>query len=154
MDEQQDILGKLEKVAAPVIEGEGLELYDIEYKRESTGWVVRFYIWHDDGVKIEDCVRVSKQLNILLDVEDIIKHPYNLEVSSPGMNRHLKKNRHFEKAIGSMVKIKTIDFIDNRKTFKGLITKLENGVVVIDEGTRTVNVPLNNISSAKLEIEF
>jgi ribosome maturation factor RimP len=151
----QNTLSKLEKIALPVIEGEGLDLYDIEYKRESNGWVVRFYLFKEgEGVKIADCAKVSRQLNVLLDVEDVIKHPYNLEVSSPGLTRSLKKLRHFEKSTGSLVKIKTKELVDNKKIITGVLEKVEGEDIFILENGITIKIQFNNINAAKLEIEI
>lgn len=153
--EQTVIIEKLEKIARPVIEGEGLILYDLEYKRENTGWVVRFYILRQDGnVSIDDCVKVSRQLNVLLDVEDPIGHPYNLEVSSPGLTRSLKKLEHYSLSLGESVKLKTKENIDGRKIFHGKIESVEGENIVINEKGKSITIPFNIILSAKLDIEI
>lgn len=153
--EEKDLLQKLESLAKPVIEGEGLILYDTEYKREKSGWVVRFYIFRQDGyVSIDDCVKVSRQLNTLLDVEDLIDHPYNLEVSSPGMDRFLKKREHFEMAIGETVKFKTKEAIDGKKTFIGKVISVEGSNVIIRGDKKEIAIDIQNIQDAKIQIDY
>ncbi len=153
--EEKKLLQKLEDLAKPVIEGEGLILYDTEYKREKTGWVVRYYIFRQDGyVSIDDCVRVSRQLNTLLDVEDLIDHPYNLEVSSPGMERFLRKIEHFEMAIGETVKLKTKEVVDGRKTFTGKVVSIEGKNIILKEDKKKFSIDIDNIQDAKLQIDY
>ncbi len=153
--EEKDLLRKLEELAKPVIEGEGLILYDIEYKRERSGWVVRFYIFKQGGyVSIDDCVRVSRQLNNLLDVEDLIDHPYNLEVSSPGMERFLRKIEHFQMALGETVKLKTKELVDGRRTFTGTVISIEDKNVILKEQNKRFSFNINNIQDAKLQIDY
>lgn len=153
--EEKELLQKLEDLAKPVIEGEGLILYDTEYKRERSGWVVRFYIFRKDGyVSIEDCVRVSRQLNTLLDVEDLIDHPYNLEVSSPGMDRFLRKIQHFELAIGEKVKLKTKETIEGKKTFTGKIISIEGSNIILQDEKKKIGINIENIQDAKLQIDY
>jgi ribosome maturation factor RimP len=153
--EEKELLKKLEELAKPIIEGEGLILYDIEYKREKSGWVVRFYIFRKDGyVSIDDCVRVSRQLNTLLDVEDLIDHPYNLEVSSPGLDRFLKKIEHFELAIGETIKLKTKESIDGKKTFVGKLIAIEGKDVIIKDDKKRFSIDIDNIHDAKIQIDY
>ncbi len=152
---EQELIEKIEKIASPVVEGEGLAVYDIEFRREAEGWVLRLFIYNPDGnVGIDDCVRVSRQLNHLLDVEDVIEHSYNLEVSSPGLTRSLKKIRHFEHSLNSLVKIKTKEPVDNEKIIKGRIIKVEGNVITIKTDRKDVNLDFDNIISAKLELEI
>lgn len=152
MDEK-GILTKLEEIAKPVIEKLGLELYDLEYKRESGGWVVRVFINSSDGITIDDCVRVSRQLNLLLDVEDIIPHSYNLEVSSPGLTRTLKKIGHYEKSIGSKAKIKLREPYKNSKTLVGIIKSVEGQIIFFEINKEILEIDFDNIENAKLQID-
>lgn len=153
MDEKS-IISKLEEIAKPVIEKLGMDLYDLEYKRESNGWVVRVFIdKRDGGVSIDDCVKVSRQLNVLLDVEDIIPHSYNLEVSSPGLTRALKKLSHYEKSVGLKAKIKIKEPLNNRKTFSCVIEAVEGDDVLIDVEGEKIKINFNNIENAKLQID-
>ncbi len=152
MDEKA-IISKLEEVIQPVVEKLGLDLYDIEYKRDRSGWVVRVFISSKDGVTLNDCVRVSKQLNLLLDVEDIISHSYNLEVSSPGLTRTLKKLGHYEKSIGETAKVKLKEPFKNMKTFTAIIKSVEGDKIFFEIGKEIVEISFDNIEKAKLEID-
>ncbi len=153
--EERLLIEKLEEIAKPVIEGEGLILYDTEYKRERTGWTVRFYIFRKDGyVSIDDCVKISRQLNVLLDVEDLIPHSYNLEVSSPGLDRFLKRLEHFELAKGEEVKIKLKEPLEGKKIFIGKVVDVEDGNVVIEEKGQKFFINFDNIYDAKIQIDY
>lgn len=151
---EQEIVERVEEIATPVVEGEGLSIYDIEFKRKSEGWVLRVFLFKEGGVSIDDCVKVSRQLNVLLDIEDIINHPYNLEVSSPGLTRTLKKLRHFEKSLNSVVKLKTKEPVDGERLFKGVIAKVEGDLITIKTDKKDVDIVFDNIISAKLEIDI
>jgi len=153
--EESLLIEKLEKIAKPVIEGEGLILYDTEYKRERAGWTVRFYIYRKDGyVSIDDCVKISRQLNILLDVEDLIPHSYNLEVSSPGLDRFLKKMEHFELAKGEEVKVKLKEPLEGKKFFIGRVVDVDDGKVIIEEKGQKFLIDINNVADAKIQIDY
>lgn len=152
MDENSLVV-KLEEIVKPVVEKLGLDLYDLEYKRDSSGWVVRVFINSQDGVSIDDCVRVSKQLNVLLDVEDLIKHSYNLEVSSPGLTRVLKKIKHFEKSIGAKVKVKLKEPYKDKKTFTGVIKSVLDNKIFFEVNDEIIEIDFDNINSAKVEID-
>lgn len=155
MLKEKDVVEKVEKIANPIVEGEGLSIYDVEFKREPQGWVLRVFICRERGnVSIDDCVKVSRQLNVLLDVEDVIEHAYHLEVSSPGLTRSLKKIRHFEKSINSVVKIKTKEPIDGEKVFKGTIVDVSSNIVTVKSGEKEFKVDFENILNAKLELDI
>lgn len=155
MEKEKEVIEKVEKIAKPVIEGEGLAIYEIEFKRERKGWVLRIFLYRSDGsVSIDDCVKVSRQLNVLLDVEDVIGHPYNLEVSSPGLTRSLKKIEHFGKSVNSLVKIKTKEPVEGERIIRGVIEKVEGKTVFIRTEKKQFNVDFENIIQAKLEIEI
>lgn len=148
------ILGSIESIANPVVSAEGMEIVDIEYKRESRGWVLRLYIDKEGGVTIDDCSNISSQLSHLIDVYELISHPFTLEVSSPGLDRPLKKEKDFVKYNGKLVKIKTRDPLESRKNFKGRLLGYSEGVVTIDTGAEIIGLPLNKIVKANLEYEF
>jgi len=153
MLKEQELIEKVEKIATPVVEGEGLSIYDIEFKREPEGWVLRIFLFKEgEGVSIDDCVKVSRQLNVLLDVEDLITHPYNLEVSSPGLTRTLKKLSHYKKSLNSLAKIKTKEPVDGEKVFKGLIAKVDGDIITIKTDKKDVSIAFDNIINAKLEL--
>jgi ribosome maturation factor RimP len=147
----------------PLCDELGYELVDLEYRRESHGWVLRVFLDKEGGITLDDCAVASRQISSLLDVEDLITTSYSLEVSSPGLERPLKKAADFERFAGSQVKIKTIDPVDpegtgkRQKTFAGELLGIDNGDVVIQLQNRTttrVHIALQNIDTARLVLDF
>ncbi|MDJ0720122.1 MAG: ribosome maturation factor RimP [Desulfobacterales bacterium] len=138
------------RLAEPVCYDEGLELVYVQYRRESNGRVLRFFIDKTGGVSLDDCTRVSRQLSDILDVnlEDI--GPYHLEVSSPGTDRPLGKPEDFARFEGHRALIRTLQPIDGRKNFKGILKGISaDGVCLACDNEETV-IPLDKISIARL----
>lgn len=157
-----DLIGRIEVLLLPLFEEMGLELVDIEYRREPHGWVLRFFLDKEGGINLDDCAVASRQISSLLDVEDVIPTAYNLEVSSPGLDRPLKKPADFERFTAQLVKIKTLDAMDidgsgkRRKTISGRIIALEQENLVIAplDSQDEVRIVLSNIDTAHLVPEF
>jgi len=148
---------EVEKLVFPILEEEGMELVDIEYKigRGRGKGILRLYIDKPDGVKIDDCERVSKRIDSILDKSDIIGGRYLLEVSSPGLDRPLKKEEDFKRFIGRLIKVKTFSPIDNQNTFVGTLKDYKEEVVTLEMRERKViEIPMKNIAKANLEIKF
>ena len=145
-------------LATPILTEIGLELVDIEYVKEGKNWFLRIYIDKDNGVDIEECGLVSERLSEKLDALDPIPHNYFLEVSSPGAERPLKKEKDYQKAIGKNVFIKTYEPIDGEKAFEGLLTKFEGDTVTIEVKIKTrkkiITLPFDKIASARLAVTF
>ena len=114
---EEKLIEVIREIMNPLILEKGLELVDIEYRREPRGKILRIYIDREGGVTIGDCTTISRELGTLLDVYDVVPGPYNLEVSSPGLDRPLKKPRDFERFKGKKVRIKTKSDIQNTKLF-------------------------------------
>ena len=150
----QEIIDRIRTLAEPILLGEGIELVEVQYRREARGWVLRLYIDKEGGVTLEDCTHVSHEINRHLDVEDFIYAPYTLEVSSPGLSRPLKTEKDFLKYRNHRIKVMTCDPIEKRRQFKGtLLGFFENQIEMeLDEGI--VTIPLSNVVKAHLEIEF
>lgn len=138
------------ELVGPVCKDEGLELVFVEYRRETGGRVLRLYLDRQDGITLDDCIAVSRQISDLLDVhlEDV--GPYRLEVSSPGTDRPLGKPSDFERFKGEQVRIKATVPIEGQKNFKGVLEGLINNRVKVDMGDRGVEIPLEEISKARL----
>lgn len=145
----------------------GLEVFDLSFRRESSGWVLRLIIDRPDtgaGVEvgIEDCQRVSRDFGTLVDVEDerfgaALGTHYTLEVSSPGLDRPLRLDRgdaDFRRFEGRLAKIVTREPVAGQTAFAGRLAGVEDGAVLMTEGKRTHRVPLALISRAKLDVEF
>jgi ribosome maturation factor RimP len=166
-------LEELRAAATRVAEGHGLELFDLQVRRESIGWVVRVMIDRPEPpderasdadvewVGIEDCQRVSRDLSTLLDVEDELTAGltagYTLEVSSPGLDRPLRLERgedDFRRFAGRLVKIVTAEPVEGQSHFAGRLSGVEDGRVLVAEGRRVHRVPLGAIKRARLDVEF
>lgn len=148
---------KLTELAEPIVRGLGYELVDLEWKREGQGWVLRVFIDRKDaaGVSLDDCADVSHQLSTTLDVADVISQAYQLEVSSPGLNRPLKKEADFRRFVGKKAKIRTRHPVgENRRNFSGEILSVEAGRVKIDVGDQVCDVPVDDVEKANLIYEF
>ena len=148
---------KLTELAEPIVRGLGYELVDLEWKREGQGWVLRLFIDRLDGanVSLDDCADVSHQLSTTLDVADVISQAYHLEVSSPGLDRPLKKEADFRRFVGKKAKIRTRHPIgENRRNFSGEILSVEAGRVRIDVGDQVCDVPVDEVEKAHLIYEF
>lgn len=146
---------RLRSLLLPLVEGEGLELVDLVFRREGRGWVLRIYIDKPGGVTLEDCQRISEQAGDILDVEDLIDHPYRLEVSSPGLDRPLRTDSDFLRFLGRKVRIMTSSPIAGQRMFVGHIRAFKDGQVTIEEkGNRFFTIPLAQIARARLEVEF
>lgn len=148
----------VEDLLTPILSNLDLELVDIEYVKEGKNWFLRIYIDKDSGVDIEECGLVSERLSEKLDELDPIPHNYFLEVSSPGAERPLKKEKDYQKAIGKNVFIKTYEPIDNEKTFEGTLKAFDGENVTIEVKIKTrkkeVVVPFDKIASARLAVTF
>jgi len=149
---------RVRALAEPLVAAEGKELVEVEFVREREGFILRLYIDKPGGgVGLEDCVQVSHALEVPLDVEDVIPAEYHLEVSSPGVNRPLKRLEHFQKVKGQKVKVKTFGPLGDppRKNFTGLLSEVEGEAVTVQvEGAGAFRIPLKDIAKANLEFEF
>lgn len=144
-----------ERLLEPIIEANNFELYDVEYVKEVGNWYLRAYIDKEDGISIDDCELVSRALSDLLDEKDFIDDAYILEVSSPGLGRQLKKDKHFAKSIGEEVEIKLYKAIDKKKEFAGILTAYDKDTITIeleDETTMTLN--RSDVAMVRLALDF
>jgi ribosome maturation factor RimP len=149
----QKIKEEIQSVVEPILEEEGFELVDLEYHREKTGWVLRLYADKEGGINIADCARISEWVGDVLEVKDIIPGAYTLEVSSPGLDRPLKKIKDFMRAINKSVRVQTSQPVDGRKNFKGTLWAVEGDCITVEceEGT-LYRIPLNQVARARLII--
>lgn len=141
-------------IACPVVEDIGFELIDVEYLTMNGRWVLRLYVDKEGGVTIDDCVSVSRELGDLLDVKDVISHEYVLEVSSPGLNRPLKREKDFIKFTGKKIKCRMTDPVDGQKNFSGLLKGIKEGRILLKIESGMVELPLDGIEKANLVYEF
>lgn len=138
----------------PVLITEGLELVDVEYKKEGKNWVLRIFIDKEGGVTVEDCQKVSHLTGDLIDVEETITTPYSLEVSSPGLNRALKREKDFLKFKGREIRLHTLSPIENRKKFTGTLKDFKDQTVFLELDGKLFEIPLRQVGKANLVIEI
>ncbi len=150
----ETIIKQVEAVASPVLKELGLELLEVQYRREQNGWVLRLIIDRPDGVSLDDCAAASREIGQLLDIEDFIDQAYNLEVSSPGLDRPLKSMDDFKRFKGRKAKIKTIAPIAGEHVFIGRIQQTDGETIILDVGPKEVRIPFAEIAKARLEVEF
>ena len=150
---EKEIVDRVRMIVDPILSDEGMELVDLEYRRESKGWVLRLYLDKEGGITLDDCTRVSQEVGRILDVEDFIQTQYTLEVSSPGLSRRLKNEKDFMKFRGHLVKVKTFDSIANRRQFKGKLLGISENKVGIESDEGIFQIPLSNVAKANLEID-
>lgn len=152
--DKKGIVEKIEKLAIPLLALEGLELVDIEFKKEGHGLVLRFYIDREGGVSLDTCSKASEVLDGMLDTEDLIASSYILEVSSPGIERPLKKPKDFEKFVGSKIFAKTRVKIEDRKHFTGIIKATSKNKFTIECENVTTDIPYSEVTNAHLVVDF
>jgi ribosome maturation factor RimP len=145
---------RAEKLLEPIAAANGVEIYDVEYVKEGSDFYLRAYIDKADGVNILDCENVSRALSDELDKEDFIPDAYILEVSSPGLGRTLKKDRHLQKSLGQEVEIKLFKPIDKCKEFAGELESYDADTIVIktEGGSKTFN--RSEIALIRLALDF
>jgi len=138
----------------PILDEMGFELVDVLYLAKDGRWVLRIYIDRDGGVTIDDCARVSGEISDLLDVKDIIEHEYVLEVSSPGLNRLLKREKDFIRAIGKKIKVRMAIPVNGQRNFTGNLTDYQNRTLYVEMERGVVELPWQEIEKANLVYEF
>lgn len=135
----------------PVVDSMGYELVGVEFHGGEHHGVLRIYIDSENGITVDDCAKVSRQLSAVLDVEDPIVQAYDLEVSSPGINRPLFKRLDYQNYAGNEVKIKLAVALDGRKNFSGVLQGIDdNDQVIIDVDNEIFELPLHDIAKANL----
>ena len=149
---------RAEELLKPIATANGCEIYDVEYVKEGSDWYLRAYIDKEGGVSINDCEAVSRAFSDRLDEEDFISDAYILEVSSPGLGRTLKKDRHFEKSIGEEVELKTFKPIDGKKEFSGILKSYDKDTVTIEtvdgEEWQDMAFDRSGIAVVRLALDF
>lgn len=145
---------KTEHLLAPIVEQYAVEIYDVEYVKEGKEYYLRVYIDKPEGVNIQDCENVSRALSDRLDEEDFIPDAYILEVSSPGLGRVLKKDRHLEKSLGEAVELKAYRPIDGQKEFAGILKAFDTGTITIEEDGIMHTFDRQDIATVRLALDF
>ena len=147
-----NIIERVREIAEPLCASEGMELVHIEYRRESSGVILRLFIDRPGGVTLDDCTDISRQLDDLLDIHIEEIPPYTLEVSSPGIDRPLVKKEDYEKFKGQKARIKTVKPMNGQKNFKGILQGISRGNIKLEVDGKTVTIPLNDILKGNLAV--
>ncbi len=158
MSKREKYEEKTEKLLIPIAEANQVEIYDVEYVKEGSDFYLRCYIDKEGGVDINDCERVSRALSDELDREDFIEDAYILEVSSPGLGRTLKKDKHLSRSLMQEVEIRTYKPVNGSKEFTGMLKSFDESTVTIEavsvKGTEEMVFARKDIAVIKLAFDF
>ena len=150
MSKRQDYEAQTESLILPILEKYGFELYDVEYVKEGSTNYLRAYIDKPGGIAVNDCETVSRALSDLLDKEDYIADSYILEVSSPGLDRELKKPKDFQREQGKLVDVSLFAQLDGEKVITGQLKSYDGENVTVDERV----IPMDKVAKVNLHIDF
>lgn len=154
MASKKDIESVTEKLLEPILKANNFECVDIEFIQEAGNWFLRVYLDKEEGITVNDCELVSRALEKELDKKDPIKDPYILEVSSPGLDRPLKKDKDFERHIGDQVEIKLYKTVGKSKDFSGTLLAFDEESITVDIEETEVNFLRKDIAIIRLAIIF
>jgi ribosome maturation factor RimP len=151
-DTSDRVTATIQGFAEPLLGDMGMELVEIQFRREGHGWVLRLFIDKEDGITIDDCAAVSREISAYLEVEDLIDHAYHLEVSSPGLERPLRKREDFIRFAERLVRIKLREPINGQRVLIGTLLGLEGEMVLLEMDNETVRIDMENIAKARLTL--
>lgn len=154
MSRREDYERRTEELLEPIAAANGVSIYDVEYVKEGSNYYLRAYIDKPGGVNIQDCENVSRALSDELDRVDPIPDTYILEVSSPGLGRTLKKDKHLQASIGREVELKLFKPIDKCKEFTGILERFDAENIVIREGETSRSFARSDIALIRLALDF
>ena len=140
---------KIETICLPVINKLGYDIYDVEYVKEGKDYYLRIYIESEKGIDLNDCEKVSNEITQLLDKEDPIKEQYFLEISSTGIEKNLRKDKHLEKNIGNQVQLKLFKPLEGKREYKGILCDFDKNNLTIKEKDIKFKIERKNISQIK-----
>jgi ribosome maturation factor RimP len=151
----EDLIGEITTLVKPILEEEGLDLVEVEFKRGRRRSFLRIFIDKPGGVTLDDCSNVSNQLGDLLDIEDLIEEKYILEVSSPGADRPLRRPEDYQRFVGRLVRITTKEAVEGQKSHTGRLAAFDNGKITVEVSSEdSITLELNEIERARLEVEL
>ena len=152
--EKTSIYQSVADLIKPTLEGNGIELVDVEYKKTGKIWVLRVFIDKNQGVTVHDCQELSREIEDLIEIHELIDGHYVLEVSSPGLDRPLKKDTDFLRNKGKRIQIKTYSPINNKKENVGTVIDCVNGTLFLEDKKDILKISLTEIAQAELIIKF
>ena len=155
MSETKKIINEVSPLVEGFLHESGMEMVDLEFQFESGRWTLRIFIDKKGGVTVDDCANVNKELGYLIEAKNIIDYHYVFEVSSPGLNRPLRKEQDFIRSIGKMIKLELARPVNKRSKFTGRLTNIREGMIslLVDDGS-LVELPLKEIDKARVKYEF
>lgn len=145
---------RVEGLITKPVENLGYQLYDVQYAKEGKDYFLRVFIDKEEGIDLKDCEKVSNEINPLLDAADYIKEMYFLEVSSPGIERIIRKEKHFEVAKGKKVEVKLFKPIEKQKEFVGILNNWDENVIYLQMEETEIQIERKNISLMKLKYNW
>lgn len=154
MSKKETYESRTEELLQPIAAAQNVEIYDVEYVKEGSDWYLRAYIDKQEGVNINDCETVSRALSEQLDKEDFIDGAYILEVSSPGLGRQLKKDKHLDKSIGEEVEIRLYKPVNGQKEYTGILKAYDKNTVTIQADEQEAVFAKTDIALIRLAFDF
>ena len=154
MSKKEVYEAKTEEILLPIVESFGVSIYDVEFVKEGSDYSLRAYIDKEGGVDILDCENVSRKLSDALDEADFIPDAYILEVSSPGLGRTLKKDKHLQASIGEEVEIRLYKAVDKVKDFGGILKSFDEKSITIESDGKDITFDRNDIALVRLALDF
>lgn len=154
MSRREQYEQQTEELLEPIVTGHGFELVDVEYVKEAGNWYLRGYIDKPGGITVNDCETVSRAFSDKLDENDFIEDSYIMEISSPGLDRPLKKEKDFQRNMGKLVEVRTYRPIEKQKEFCGILTAFDSNSVTIDEDGTERTFEKKDIALIRQAIEF
>lgn len=155
MTKRENYESRFEEILRKITDANGLTIYDVEYVKEGGEWYLRGYIDKEGGVTIDDCERVSRAVSDVMDRDDFIEEAYILEISSPGLGRALKKDKHLAGSIGEEVELKTYKPVDGAKEYVGLLKAFDKDTITIELENNTEKVFLRDtVAQIRLTVDF
>ncbi|MBR5452794.1 MAG: ribosome maturation factor RimP [Clostridia bacterium] len=152
--ESKNIAGAVFTLVAPKVEEMGYSLWDVEYLKEGTDWFLRITIDSPNGIELDDCEKVHRAIEPVIDEADPIEDMYYLEISSPGLERELKNDTHLQWAVGEKVEIKLYAPIDKSKVFIGILTSFDGEKYTVEDGTGAREIPVSAVAKIRTVYDF
>jgi ribosome maturation factor RimP len=149
LKQNKNIESKVEVLVKPIIEKLDYTLYDVQYVKEGNDYYLRIIIDKNDGISIDDCEKVNNEINDILDEADFIGDAYFLEVSSPGLERILRKTEHFKQQLGNKIRIKLFKPINKQKQYEGILKSYTEDLLGLEIENETINFEKSNIAQVK-----
>ncbi len=150
----ESVIEEATRVIEPVLDELNFELVDVEYLSEHGRWILRIFVDREGGITLNECARVSREVGDLIDMKDVFNHEYVLEVSSPGLNRPLKKEKDFHRAVGKKLKVKMVAPIRGRRNFTGCLRDFRDGILHLELENDLVPLTRTDVEKANLVYDF